>query len=178
MEGVPHVGYYKATLERESGRDRKFRLLLFVDVPDRIHAEILSPLGNPQLIVDGGGGKMAVSFLRDDLSFVGAATPEVFDHLLGLELDLEQWVSAVRGGLEHPSISIDREGSGSLPDRLEMQRAGQRLTLELRRRQPAPADGSSLGVGAPPDGMRTRPLTDLLDEPDRFDELDRDSTPS
>jgi hypothetical protein len=121
---------------------------------------------------------MAVTFLRDDLSFVGAATPQVFNHLLGLELDLEQWVSAVRGGLEHPSISIEREGSGSLPDRLELQRAGQRLTLELRRRQPAPADGSSLGNGAPPDGMPTRPLTDLLDEPDRFDALDREAAPS
>lgn len=177
-ESLLDVGYYKARLQEGDSGERKFRLLLFAAAPDRIHAEILSPLGNPQLIVDGGAGRMAVTFVRDGVSFVGDASPAVFGHLLGLELDLEQWVDALRGGLEHPTVSVLREGGGTLPDRLELRRAGQRLTLELRRRQPTPAGSEALGSAVPPPGTEVRPLTDLLDAPQRFEELESEAAGS
>ncbi len=63
---------YKARVGgAEGARPRRFRLLLFAELPDRLHGEVISPLGRTEMIADAGGGRISVLFVRDRVAFVG-----------------------------------------------------------------------------------------------------------
>ena len=75
------VGLYRARLEHPDGSSDRFKLLLHAALPDRLHGEVLAPVGGTVLIFDGGGGRMAVTFVRDRVSFVGPASPANLEKL-------------------------------------------------------------------------------------------------
>ena len=54
QDAGPAFGLYRARLEEAGGQSERFRLLLFAAAPDRIHGEVLSPMGTTALIFDGG----------------------------------------------------------------------------------------------------------------------------
>ncbi|MCP3979907.1 MAG: hypothetical protein GY716_11420 [bacterium] len=161
--GAAFVGVYRARLS-DAGRTRRFRLMLFAELPDRLHAEVLSPVGTTELIVDAGGGSMSVFPVRERTAYVGAGGPEVLDALLGLRVEVGELVRMLLLG-EVPATfpSIRREGGvgGVLPDRLELVSGERRLLLEIKRRRPLPADDSGLGTGRPPAGVERVPLESL-----------------
>jgi hypothetical protein len=175
------VGVYKGRIEPVEGKARRFRLLLFAAFPDRIHGEVLSPLGAPQLIVDGGGGRLAVTFVRDRESFAGPARGDVMDRILGVRLELDEWVRALltgeAAGDEHHLERIGPE-TGELPEALTIRSEGGTLTLVLKRLRPLRADPTLLGTGRPPEGMRVRPLEDLDGEGERLERLAGDEAES
>lgn len=159
-----HSALYKSRISREGERDRRFRMLLFAAEPDRLHVEVLSPVGGTVLILDGGGDRVSVAIPRERRAYVGPADRELFERLLGVPVDLPGWISALRrGGTAGPGIEILRTGApDSLPTRFEAQGESSRLTLELRRIQPVGAAASELGRGVPPEGFEIRPIDELV----------------
>jgi hypothetical protein len=175
---APHTfGLYKGRVEPAEHKPRRFRLLLYAELPDRVHAEILSPLGNPQLIVDGGAGNVAVTFVGEGESFVGPATSEVLEDILGVRLTLVELVGALlTGRCDAEGYRLERSAADEpgLPRAIGLTGPSSGLTLELRRLLPLDADPSALGRGVAPAGTRVRPLGDLVLDEGRVEAL---STP-
>jgi len=171
------VGLYKGRIEQAGGRVRKFRLLLYAASPDRLHGEVLSPLGRTHLVLDAGEGRLAVTFARDGESFVGQADPEILARILGVPLELEALVGAVLTGAHGPSeVRVARTGGElpGLPETLELTGERATLFLELRRLRPLGADPSTLGTGQPPEGTRVRPIEELEGQGERLEAVGDD----
>ncbi len=167
--GHAEVGIYRGTISDEAaGRSRKFRLLLYAELPDRIHGEVLSPLGRTELIIDGGSGRMAVSVVRERVAFVGRPEPRTLDELVGAPILLEDLVRSlltdpaadVPAATAYRTLRAEAEGPG-LPGLFEVGSGGRGLRLELRRRDRKPRPPGGLGTGAPPAGFEQRPLAEL-----------------
>jgi hypothetical protein len=155
---------YKARLSDPEGNPRRFRLWLFAELPDRLHGEVISPVGTTELIVDAGQGRLSVALVRERVAFVGPAKPEVIEGLLGVRVGLEELVRALLTGeigeTGHTIMRSETPGT-ALPEQLEI-RSGQReLVLQLKRRQPFGAVDDRLGRGLPPEGMEQRTLDEL-----------------
>jgi hypothetical protein len=160
------MGVYRATLEAPSGKTRRFRLLLYATLPDRLHAEILSPVGTTEAIVDGGSGRLAVTVPRQRVTYVGDSDDEALGKVLGIPVSLETLVGVLLGEEEHAAEleaqRRPRRGAG-LPDGLLLHGGGSRLELRLKKKRPLRVSTATLGNGEPPPG------TDLLS----LEELDR-----
>jgi len=163
--GGASAGLYKVRLAGGPGeRARRFRLLLYAELPDRLHGEVVSPLGRTELIADGGGGRIYVQFVRDRVAFAGVADAEVIHDLLGIRLSLEELVRGLlMGELAGAEIELRREpaAGGALPERLEIQAPPRSVVMQLKRRQALAVDPRSLGTGEPPPGIEVRPLERL-----------------
>ena len=157
------MGLYRVHWVAGAERPRRMRLLLFAELPDRVHGEILSALGSTELIFDGGGGQLAVTVVRDRVAFVGPARPEALERVFGIRVSLEQFVrSLLLGETPTEEYRLTREPVGSgLPSFLELSRADRSVTLKLKRRQRGHASSAALGTGAPPEGLELRPLSEL-----------------
>lgn len=162
LDATRSVGLYKARYLEEGERSRRFRLLLFAAAPDRLHGEVISPVGTTELIVDAGDGRIAVTPVDERVSFVGPAEAAVFEVLFGIPVELSDLVAAILEGRDPGGgVTMTREPSApGLPSRLEIAHAGRVLSLELRREQPLAAD-ARLGRGESPAGMEIRPLDEL-----------------
>jgi hypothetical protein len=157
------VGLYRARLEHPDGSSDRFKLLLYAALPDRLHGEVLAPVGGTVLIFDGGEGRMAVTFVRDRVSYVGPASPGNMEKLIAIPLELEALVRALLEGEEvGGGLAVVREPDGEgLPRRLELFSGDRGLRLELKRYRPLRAPAEALGTGRPPDGMEVHPLEQL-----------------
>jgi hypothetical protein len=157
------MGIYRGRVSVADGKSRRFRLLLFADHPDRIHGEVLSAMGSTEMIVDGGGGRLAVTLPREGISYVGQAREEILERILGVRLNLQELVQGLLSGeLNHEAYSVVREaGEGGLPSGIEFRSAESTLRLELKRLKPLRVDPRGLGKGEPPAGTRVRPLDEL-----------------
>jgi hypothetical protein len=158
------MGVYRARLEDPQGESRRFRLLLYATLPDRIHGEILSPVGTTEVIVDGGGGQVAVTLPRKRVSYTGSGDPEALEKILGVRLSLEELVRGLLGHeISDTGYAVKREPAGSLglPDELTIEGSGHRLSLRLKSTQPLRVSTETLGNGQPPPQMERLPLTTL-----------------
>jgi hypothetical protein len=168
LKGVPAfelpVAVYRAKLHDPVDGGRRFRLWLYASLPDRLHGEILSPVGTTEVIVDAGAGRMAVAFVRDRVAFVGGADPDVLEGLLGVRVGLEELVRALLIAGEGPrGYRVERApgAAGGLPERIRFESDGRVLELELKRRQALPDKAPELGLGVAPAGMTEHPLEQL-----------------
>lgn len=158
------LALYKARLEQPDESGRRFRMLVFGVVPDRLHVEVLPPIGGTEMIVDAGGGRLAVTLVDERRAYVGLTSPQAVERMLGLELELETLLGLLlEGGQPTGDWSVVREPAdrSGFPDRLEIGDGRRRLKLELKRMQPLGVDASTLGTGNPPQGMEILPLSDL-----------------
>jgi hypothetical protein len=155
---------YKARLEETDGRTRRFRLILFAELPDRLHAEVVSPVGSTLLVIDAGEGRISVARVRDRLAYVGRANPDVIEGLLGVRLSLADFVSTLLTGEPRArQYRVIRSAPAGvvLPDQLEIIAASTSLGLQLKRRRSLDSGTGELGRGRPPDGMELRDLAEL-----------------
>jgi len=161
---APLVGYYSGRLEEAGRPARGFRVMLFVEAPDRIHAEVLSPLGTPELVLDGGAGLLAVTLVDEGRTYAGPARPEALFLALGLPIEIGQLVEAVRTGEAGDSgWRVTRAGPrGSLPETLELAAADLVLTLRRKRLRVLDRPRGELGTGRPPAGVEARPLDEFV----------------
>lgn len=168
---TPIVGQYKGRISGDHGKLRRFRLLLYAALPDRVHAEILSPLGTMQMILDGGQGRLAVTFVADGVSYVGAASPAAMERILGVPLTLEELVlGLLTGETGNDEIELSRTGAEqSLPENLEIRTASSSLDLRLQRLRPTHAASSELGTGTPPAGTEILPIGQLVSQDARWE---------
>jgi hypothetical protein len=160
------VALYRARVRLQDGDTRAFRLLLFAVSPDRLHAEALGPTGAPHLVVDAGGGQLAVAFPGDGVAYVGEASAETMGRVLGIPVTLPDLVGFLTEGRDPglPGLSLRRDPEGAgLPREAHL--ASGPGTLDLARRQwrPAPPDPAALGVGRAAPGLDVRPLAELPD---------------
>ncbi len=159
-------GIYRAVYEDPEGERRGFRLLLFASPPDRLHAEVLPPIGSAQLILDGGGGRVAVTAVEEGTAWVGEASSDAIARVVGVRLDLEGLVGTILGSVIFEptnALRVTRSGKGGLPETLILESDAGRLELRIRKRKKMPADGTSTGTGEPPPGMEVRPIEEILD---------------
>lgn len=163
-EDGPRVGLYRARLEETGGRSEKFRMLLFAAPPDRIHGEVLSPVGGTVFVFDGGAGRIAITLVRDGVAFVGDAGPEVLEKLIGVPVRLEDLVQSLlfdEGGGGAHAVAREPRGSSGLPERYAISAGGRSLQLQLKRLQVLKRPGAGLGTGEPPPGLELLPLERL-----------------
>lgn len=165
------MGIYRARLEDSQGQSRRFRLMLYATLPDRIHGEILSPVGTTEVIIDGGAGRVAVTLPRKRIAYTGAGDAAALEKVLGVRLSLEQLVHELLGHeASSTGYEVEREPAGrpGLPNELRIAGSGHRLILRLKSTQPLRVSTDSLGNGEPPPEMEVRPLATLesLDLPD------------
>lgn len=155
---------YRARLSDGKSPPVRFRLLLWAELADRVHAEVLSPLGSPEVVVDGGQGRLALTLVREGLSYAGAGSAESLELMLGVPLSLAQLVQALlTGAVAQDACRVERgsEPPGFLPSSLSLCCAENCLQLVLKRRLPERAEAAGLGTGEPPPGTTTRPLAEL-----------------
>ena len=159
----PDFGVYRATLARPSD-ERHFRLLLFAALPDRLHAEVLPPVGSPSLVLDAGEGRISVLSSRDHVAYVGDAKGDALRKAIGVDTTVGALVRAiVSGEVEDAGVAIERDppqGPG-LPRRLLLHGDAGSLELTLVKIRKSRGDDAGIGRGAPPAGVTTRPLEDL-----------------
>ena len=88
-------GVYRARFVESGHSARKAKVFLFASLPDRLHAEVVPPVGGPALIIDGGHGRLAVTVNSRDAAWVGDAREDVLETILGFPVTLEALVSAL-----------------------------------------------------------------------------------
>jgi hypothetical protein len=162
--GAPAVALYRGQVRTTEGRDRSFRILLHAERPDRLHAELLTPIGTTQLIVDGGGGRLSIAWVRRGVAYVGRASPEAVEAILGVALGLDELVGVLLSGAPVPAghaVERSPDPVGTLPARLVLRAPDTVVTLELKRSQPLAGEAGKLGRGEPPAGMEVRPIEEL-----------------
>jgi hypothetical protein len=158
------TGVYRVHLQGDGAESRKFRLLLFAAEPDRLHAEALSAVGSTELIVDGGGGRISISIVRERLSYVGDADAAAMEKVIGIALTLEQLVRILLTGEESlESFEMERQPrrGGGLPSWLKISSEGRSAEFKLKRLRPMRARAELLGTGAAPERMKVLPLEEL-----------------
>lgn len=174
-------GLYRARLEDAGGRSERFRLLLFAAAPDRIHGEVLSPMGTTALIFDGGGGRIAITLVRDRIAYAGTAGPEVFEKLIGVPVRLEDLVESLLTGGGGGAQRVVREPAEreGLPELYEISAGGRSLELQLKRLRSLDRWSGGLGTGEPPGELEPLPLERFqpLREWDREDEAQQGQDP-
>ena len=175
----PHAAIYRARYDPgPDERARKFRLLVYAAEPDRLHGEILSAVGTTELILDAGGGRVSVFFVRDRVAYVGPADERALDSLLGVPVRVQDLVSALLGGTPQGSAvdwTVTPPG-GRYPDSILLEARNRRFELTLKRFRPIRVDPAELGTGQPPAGADHRPLSDLHPEDIPGVEIDEDDS--
>jgi len=136
--------------------------MLYAASPDRLHGEVLSPLGSPVMSFDGGEGQLAVTLVRDRLTFVGEATPKSLEPLLGVAISLPDLVGALLEGVtpEAAGWTLERPDGSGLPESFTVTSESGTMSLQLKRWHQLKT-GGNLGTGEPPPGMELRPLEEL-----------------
>lgn len=163
-EIVARVGTYRGAVEMSDGRTRRFRLLLWAALPDRIHAELLPPVGGPRWIVDGGGGRLAVAVPGDRTTYTGEGSGDAVEALTGVAVPLEQLVRWLLMGADPApeTMQVIRrpEKAEGLPEIFEIRSNGRLFRIERRGMKTARlADGT--GTGSAPPGFAARPIEEL-----------------
>lgn len=144
------VAVYRGSVTPPGGKRLPFRASVWAERPDRMHVEILPPLGGPEWIVDAGSGRLAVTEVGAGACFAGKETPGALARWLGISTDVPGLVDAL----------VDAHGG--FPERVELR--GDALgVLQMERTGFRVAPRGSLGSGFPSPGIRVVPLAELVD---------------
>jgi hypothetical protein len=160
----PLVGVYRADVRDGVAAPRHVKLLLWAEAPDRLHAELLGPVGGVRYTLDAGGGRAYVVDAEERIAFAGASGPEAVRALTGLPVTIEEAVAALLDGAGSSDLRVAaRDGErGRLPEHLTIESGARVLELRLVRLERGSA-AVALGRGEPPAGMTTRPLSELAE---------------
>jgi hypothetical protein len=116
------------------------------------------------LLLDGGGGRLAVTIPGREESWAGAASAEQFRRVLGFPVELHELVGAVlQGTALGGDVRMTRvpAAGGDLPRTLELSFEGRWLRLDLERRRRTHGSVADMGTGTPPPGTEVRPLDEF-----------------
>jgi hypothetical protein len=163
-ETGPFVATYRAVLE-EGGRFRRARIVLWAQMPDRLHAELLGPVGGIRYTLDAGSGRACLVDASRGAAYVGGAGPEAVEVIAGVRLSVPEAVAALLEGRSREGLDVRRAGAerGALPRELRVVAGMRTLTLTrvgLARSRPSRA----IGTGEPPANLPVRPLAELAGE--------------
>lgn len=168
----PVIAVYKASLDESQGAKRGVKLAVWIERPDRLHAELIAPVGGVSYILDAGGGNVCVVDVDAATAYVGEDGPDAIAALTGVRVTIADAVAALLDGASPAGLIVTRLGGadGGLPERFRIEDGGRFLALERVRVERGRTATQDLGTGRPPRTLRVRPLADLardLAEPSR-----------
>jgi len=155
------VGVYRATIE-DAGKRRHAKLSLWAMRPDRLHAELLAPVGGVRLVLDAGGDAACIVDVPRATAFAGGSGPEALAPVVGVRVSIAEAVAALLDGTSPPGLTVLREGEpGLLPATLRIDDGARSVRMERLRLERREGSTAELGTGTPPAGIAVRPLEDL-----------------
>jgi hypothetical protein len=159
----PLVAVYKAALHDGSGTVRGAKLSLWAERPDRLHGELIAPVGGVTFILDAGGGHAYIVDVAAATAYVGDDGPAAIEALVGLRVSVEEAVSALLGGVSPRGLTVTRVGGadGELPREIQIVDGPRSISLARVRFERGRAESSTLGTGVPPAQLRVRPIENL-----------------
>jgi len=163
----PMIVVYKAAIDEGRGARRGAKIALWAERPDRLHAELIAPVGGVTYILDAGGGQVCVVDVGEATAYVGEDGPGAIEALAGVRVSVADAVAALLTGASPEGMRVSRVGGdgGTLPDKLTIEDSGRFLTIERVRVERGRTGDRALGTGLPPDRLRLRPLSNLASEP-------------
>ena len=161
----PLIVVYKAAIDEGRGARRGAKIALWAARPDRLHAELTPPVGGVTFILDAGGGNVSIVDVAEGTAYVGKDGPGAIGAFTGVRVSVADVVAALFDGVAPLGIAVSRvgEAEGALPETFRIEDGARSLAIERLRVERGRADRRALGTGVPPNGMRIRPLADLLE---------------
>lgn len=165
----PLIVVYKAAIDEGHGARRGAKLALWAKAPDRLHAELIAPVGGVIYTLDAGGGNVCIVDVRAATAYVGEDGPGAITALTGVRVSVADAIAALLFGVSAEGVTVTRVGAadGSLPDTLRIEDGVRSLGIERVRVERGRIDPDALGTGLPPDRLRLRPLGTLGAEEER-----------
>jgi hypothetical protein len=159
----PLVGVYRAAIDDGRGAARGAKLSIWAERPDRLHAELIAPVGGVTLILDAGGGAACIVDSGAATAYVGVDGPEAIEALVGVRVSVAEVVAALLDGTPPRGLAVTRHGEGAsaLPKTIRIVDGARSIELSRVRFERGTADPRSLGTGSPPKQLAVRPLEDF-----------------
>jgi hypothetical protein len=160
----PLIGIYKAVASDGDGTARNMKLSIWATRPDRLHVEVMGPVGGVHFVIDAGGGRACVIDVDGATAFVGEDDPSAFDALVGIHVSAEDAVGALLSGTSPGGWTVERDGPvEALPKSLRIDDGASRLVLTRTGLLRGAATARGLGSGEPPASLPVRPLAEIAD---------------
>jgi hypothetical protein len=170
-DGVPSgpgalVVVYKAELGAGGAVQGRAKLSVWAAQPDRLHAEILTPVGGVAFLLDAGGGRVCIVDVDAGIAYAGEDGPGAIESLIGVRVSVSAAVAALLHGTAPPALSVVRDGAedGALPASFRITDGERFLSLSRVRVERGNADTRSLGTGTPASGLPLRPIERLAED--------------
>jgi hypothetical protein len=158
----PLVGIYRTVASGGDRAMRGTRLSIWAAFPDRLHAELMGPVGGVHFVVDAGGGKVCVIDVDGATAYAGDDDPAAFYALVGIRVSFRDAVGALLSGASAQGWTVAREGPvNELPKSIRIDDGAHSLVLTRSGFARGAPGGSALGSGEPPGTMPVRPLSEL-----------------
>lgn len=155
------VGVYRGWVFDRNERVARFRLWIRVEPPDRIHAEVLPPVGGPEWLLDAGGGRVSLTRISERIAWVGDVSEDDSARLLGLPVGIAALVKALwEGASPGETVVLERDpvAAPGLPRAFGVLADGRGIRIELLALRRATA---AVFTAEPPRGLDRRPIEDL-----------------
>ena len=162
----PLVAVYKIAIDDGSGVARRARLSLWAEAPDRLHAELIAPVGGVLFVLDAGGGNACVVDVAAATAYVGTGGPGAIEALVGVSLSVSDAVAALLHGASPRGLAVTRGGGadGTLPETIRIVDGARSIALSRVRFERGRTDPRTLGTGTPPTQLPVRPIESLARE--------------
>jgi hypothetical protein len=162
----PLIVVYKAVIDDGRGSVRGAKLSVWAERPDRLHAELIAPVGGVTFILDAGGGHTCIVDVAAAAAYVGEDGPGAIEALAGVRLSVADAVAALLDGVAPQGLTVTRVGAadGALPEKLRIADGARGLDLDRVRFERGRTDPRALGTGVPPGKLIVRPMESLAPE--------------
>ena len=162
----PLIVVYKAAIDDGYGALRGAKLAVWAERPDRLHAELIAPVGGVTFILDAGGGNVCIVDVSAATAYVGEDGPGAIAALAGVRVSVADAVAGLLDGISPAGLAVTRVGraDGALPEKLRIEDGARSFALDRVRVLRGRTDPRALGTGVPPDKLRVRPLTNFAGE--------------
>jgi hypothetical protein len=171
----PLVGIYKAAIDEGHGAVRGARISVWAEQPDRLHAELIAPVGGVAYILDAGGGHACVVDVAAATAYVGEAGPGAIEALIGVHVSVADAVVALLTGASREGLAVARVGRAddALPESIRISDGSRSISLTRLRFERGTGDARALGTGVPPAQLAVRPIESFVRETDGRTEHER-----
>lgn len=161
----PLVVVYKAEVGDGLAAARGAKLVVWAAEPDRLHAEIVAPVGGVTFTLDAGGGRVCLVDVARGIAYAGDDGKGALTALVGVPVSVGDAVAALLHGVAPAGLSVSRDGGddGALPSDFRISDGNRFLLLARVRIDRARADAGALGTGIPPSRLPVHPLESLDD---------------
>lgn len=165
----PIVVLYKAEVGDGRAAARGAKISVWAAEPDRLHAEIVAPVGGVTHTLDAGGGRVCVVDVARGIAYVGDDGTGALEALVGLPVSIADAVAALLRGVAPAGVSVTRNGGedGSLPLNVRISDGVRFIALSRVRVDRARTDAEALGTGIPPARLPVEPLERLAESTPR-----------